>query len=111
MSCLRDRFFIFSNLIKTGAFIFVHFLEYFLLFWDDNVDEESEKFSIAHVQRRGVAFFSRCVAYKGVAQKKHVSRYLYINVQQMEKSEFLLYTNTRSKQSKTQLEVPTGHVL
>ena len=29
----------------------------------------------------------------------------------MEKSEFLLYTNTRSKQSKTQLEVPTGHVL
>ena len=44
MSCLRDRFFIFSNLIKTGAFIFVHFLVYFLLFWDDNVDEESEKF-------------------------------------------------------------------
>ena len=36
--------FIFSNLIKTGKFVFVHFLEYFLLFSDDNVDEESEKF-------------------------------------------------------------------
>ena len=54
MLCLCDLFFIFSLIfivtnhitlfIETYLF-FVHFLEYLLLFSDDNVDEKSEKFS------------------------------------------------------------------
>ena len=34
---------------------FVHFLEYILLFLDDNMDEESEKFQIKKVQPQSVA--------------------------------------------------------
>ena len=30
------------NLIKTDSLVFVHFLEYFLIFLDNNVDEESK---------------------------------------------------------------------
>ena len=51
MSYIRDLFFIFilgfivinhiTSLKQTKLF-FVHFLEYLLLFLDDNVDEESE---------------------------------------------------------------------
>ena len=33
------------NPIKTDALVFLHFLEYFLIFLDNSVDEESEKFS------------------------------------------------------------------
>ena len=53
MSYLYDLFFIFSHIfiaikhltsIKRTYLFFVNFLEHFLLFLDDNVDEESEKF-------------------------------------------------------------------
>ena len=54
MSYLRDLFFIFSlififinhiTLFKQTCLFLVHFLEYLLLFLDDNVDEESGWFS------------------------------------------------------------------
>ena len=54
MPYLYDLFFVFSlifivtnhvTLFKQMYLFFVHFLEYSLLFFDDNVVEESEKFS------------------------------------------------------------------
>ena len=49
MLYICDLFFIFSlifividNLIKTDAPVFVYFLEYFLLFLDESLVEESE---------------------------------------------------------------------
>ena len=54
MSYLCDLFFIFSLIfiainhitsLKQTQLLFVPFLEYLLLFLDDKVDEESEKFS------------------------------------------------------------------
>ena len=54
--------FIFINHLTTCKqthLFFVHFLEYLLLFLDDNVDEESEEsdffFEIAKIQPQGVA--------------------------------------------------------
>ena len=52
MLYICDVFFIFSlifiiinNLIKTDALVFVYFLEYFLLFLEDSLDDKSKSFS------------------------------------------------------------------
>ena len=50
---LCDPFFI---LILITINHIAYILEYVLFFLDDNVDEESEQFSIAKVQPQGVAF-------------------------------------------------------
>ena len=65
MLYLCDLFFIFSlffivfnhiTLLKQTHLFFAHFLEYFLLFLDDKVDEKkANNFQIEKVQPRGVA--------------------------------------------------------
>ena len=64
MSYLCDLLFIFSLIFivinhitsfRQTHLFFVHFLEYILLFLDDNMDEESEKFQIKKVQPPSVA--------------------------------------------------------
>ena len=65
MSYLYDLFFIFSLIcidiysitsFKQTCLFFVHFLEYLLLFLDENVDKQREKkFQTAEVQPQSVA--------------------------------------------------------
>ena len=61
MSYLCDLFFIFSlifisyTLLKQIHLFFVHFLEYLLLFLDDNVMKKANNFQMAKVQPQGVA--------------------------------------------------------
>ena len=65
MTYLSDLFFIFSltftvinriTSLKQTHLFFVHFLEYLLLFSDDNVDEESEKFSNSQCSPSGCSW-------------------------------------------------------
>ena len=87
MLYLCDLCFIFSlifmiinhiTLLKQVYLIFVHFLEYLVLFLDDNINEESEKFSNSISSAPGccLAFawfflhFQPGVAYKIVAYRK-----------------------------------------
>ena len=89
ISHLCDLFFIFSlisisinhtNSLKQTHLFFVHYLEYFLLFLDGNVDGESELFlnSKSLASRCCLDFawffcqFQPGVAYKSVAYKKSV---------------------------------------
>ena len=64
MSYLCDLFSIFClifvainhiTLFKPTYLLFVHFLEYHLLFWDDNVDGKSKFFQVAKIQLKGDA--------------------------------------------------------
>ena len=72
LSCLFDLFFIFSLIFiviyhitsfKQTYLFFVHFSEYHLLFLDENVDEENEKFSNSESSASGFCLaFAWCFA-------------------------------------------------
>ena len=75
--------FLLYNLIQTEVLVFTPFLEYFLLFLDDNIDERSEYFSNSKSSASGccLAFaryfanFSLALPMKVLLLKKRILRY------------------------------------
>ena len=86
MSYLYNLFLIFS--LRQIHLFFVQFLQYLLLFLDDKLDEETEKFTSSKISASGcyLAFawifcqFQPCVAYKSVIIQKMI-RDILKNVQ------------------------------
>ena len=52
---------------KQTPLFFVHFLQYLLIFWDKNVNKESEQFSENEISVSGFCQFEPDVAYKTIA--------------------------------------------